>query len=133
VNKEDREKKRETLKEKKLARIEAKKTELHRLRAIAARDSAKSRERADELKKSLRRLNHQQSRCPYCDGELINKHLDHIIPLGRGGLSVPENLVFVCGKCNEEKSSDTLTMFVKRRGFDRDAVERRLSAMGKVF
>lgn len=39
--------------------------------------------------------------CPVCGSALsTNRHLDHIIPLCRGGGHVRSNLRFLCGRCN---------------------------------
>lgn len=38
-------------------------------------------------------------RCVYC-GEQKDLHLDHIIPLSKGGASIAENLQILCQKCN---------------------------------
>jgi len=46
-------------------------------------------------------------RCYLC-GKLIpmgHRHVDHIIPLSRGGLHLPSNLAVACDKCNLHKSA----------------------------
>lgn len=48
-------------------------------------------------------------RCVYCgraaaDG--ITLHADHIIPIAKGGQTVPENLQTLCSECNAGKSDD---------------------------
>jgi hypothetical protein len=50
-------------------------------------------------------------RCVYC-GALaadVRLVLDHQIPIARGGLDVPENLVTACEECNAGKSDTLLT------------------------
>ena len=50
---------------------------------------------------------HERIRCPMC-GRLIpqgKRHVDHMIPLSRGGLHVPENLEIMCKKCNLKKGA----------------------------
>ena len=44
-------------------------------------------------------------RCVYC-GEQKDLHLDHIIPLSKGGASIAENLQILCSKCNLEQSDN---------------------------
>lgn len=50
----------------------------------------------------------QRGRCLYCRISLVNKiakeiHLDHFIPLTRGGSNCRSNLAFACDKCNHSK------------------------------
>lgn len=42
-------------------------------------------------------------RCAYCLKYTQSLHLDHIYPVGRGGLNVARNLVVACAKCNLAK------------------------------
>ena len=44
--------------------------------------------------------------CSYC-GRANDLTVDHIIPLSRGGLSVPSNVQVLCRICNSEKSNRT--------------------------
>ena len=48
-------------------------------------------------------------RCQYCGETRAAKDLtlDHILPRAQGGLSVPENLVAACEKCNGRKGNRT--------------------------
>jgi len=50
-------------------------------------------------------LKHQKHRCYYCGGLLVKYHIDHIIPLSRGGGDNPENKVLACPQCNQSKGS----------------------------
>lgn len=46
----------------------------------------------------------QRGRCWHCGIELNGKfHVDHLIPLDRGGTNWPNNLVCSCAKCNQTK------------------------------
>ena len=53
----------------------------------------------------------QNNKCLYCDISLdiISKHLDHFIPLSRGGTNTEENLVWACYKCNLNKKDKFAT------------------------
>lgn len=52
----------------------------------------------------LAQLKRQKNRCYYCGGKLVDKyHVDHIVPLSRGGSDDPENLVATCPRCNLSK------------------------------
>lgn len=48
----------------------------------------------------------QKGKCYYC-GEKVGKtyHVDHVIPLSRGGSDGPENLVIACVRCNQAKNN----------------------------
>lgn len=54
--------------------------------------------------------------CFYCDKftEVINRTMDHMIPLSRGGLHDPLNLVMACGRCNFSKHSMTAEEYFVR-------------------
>ncbi len=46
----------------------------------------------------------QKGRCYYCQKKVGKKyHVDHVIPLIKGGSNGPENLVIACPTCNQEK------------------------------
>jgi 5-methylcytosine-specific restriction endonuclease McrA len=48
----------------------------------------------------------QEGRCFYCSTELNDGfHVDHYIPLSRGGSNGPENIVIACPPCNLKKGS----------------------------
>jgi 5-methylcytosine-specific restriction endonuclease McrA len=60
----------------------------------------------DYTKDDVRHLLKTQGRvCRYCDGQLTKFHVDHFIPLARGGSNGPENLVLACPSCNCSKGA----------------------------
>jgi 5-methylcytosine-specific restriction endonuclease McrA len=51
-----------------------------------------------------RQYDSQKGKCWYCGKKVGNKyHVDHRVPLSRGGSNAPENLVVSCPKCNLSK------------------------------
>lgn len=55
-----------------------------------------------------------ETKCAYCGVSLtdIPMHIDHIIPLSRGGRHSPENLCASCGPCNLSKNNKTAEEFM---------------------
>lgn len=48
----------------------------------------------------------QKAKCWHCGISIADKyHIDHLIPLSRGGTNWPNNLVLACPKCNMSKGS----------------------------
>lgn len=50
-------------------------------------------------------LKRQKSCCYYCGRRLVKYHVDHVIPLSRGGSDGAENKVLACPDCNLSKGS----------------------------
>ena len=50
--------------------------------------------------------------CPYCNKPFTDGHIDHIIPLSKGGTSYRSNLCYVCIRCNLRKGSMSLDKFL---------------------
>lgn len=74
-------------------------------RAMAARRRAAKRNADGTYSKEdvLALFNAQRGCCLYCESALETYHVDHFIPLSRGGTNWPENLVLACGSCNSQK------------------------------
>jgi 5-methylcytosine-specific restriction endonuclease McrA len=64
-------------------------------------------------------------RCAYC-GEPATT-LDHVHPMSRGGLTVPENLVACCLECNRRKGSQDVWAWWRAQTFWR--VDRELDVV----
>lgn len=47
----------------------------------------------------------QKRRCWWCSCKLTTYHVDHRIPLAKGGTNGPENIVASCGPCNQKKNA----------------------------
>lgn len=96
--------------------------------AITARAKSQTRSRVSDLQHLVQRT----SDCPYC-GEPLGgtPHLDHIHPVSCGGLSVLENLVWACQRCNGLKSNKTVLEFCEQSSLDLSTVIHRLRSQGK--
>lgn len=74
----------------------------HGLRRRALKRDAEGAHTATDIQAQYKR---QNGKCYYC-GQKVGKnyHVDHIVPLSRGGSNGPENLVIACPTCNLRKS-----------------------------
>lgn len=53
------------------------------------------------------------NKCAYCSTPLNHGgHVDHIVPVSRGGKNEPENLTLACARCNLEKHAKTPEEFL---------------------
>lgn len=61
----------------------------------------------------------QKGKCAVCKKRIrkLNYHIDHIIPLARGGRNVDGNVQLTCPKCNLEKGHKDPIAFMQERGF----------------
>jgi hypothetical protein len=50
--------------------------------------------------------------CPYCNKKIEVGHIDHIIPVSKGGTNARENLAWVCASCNLRKHNKSLLEFL---------------------
>lgn len=48
------------------------------------------------------------NKCRYCGATEGELHIDHIVPLARGGSDEPENLCVACKPCNSSKNASML-------------------------
>jgi 5-methylcytosine-specific restriction endonuclease McrA len=57
----------------------------------------------------LKIYEHQSHQCFYCKGDLdeIGWHLDHLVPVSKGGTNDPANIVLACRRCNNAKNDST--------------------------
>lgn len=60
----------------------------------------------------------QRGRCTCCGAPLGNDyHLDHIIPLAKGGANTDENVQLLTQRCNNQKKDKDPILFMQQRGF----------------
>src|SRR5258708_3846856 len=52
-----------------------------------------------------RQYNAQKGRCYWCGKKTKAYHVDHVIPLSRGGSNGPENIVIACPTCNTKRQN----------------------------
>lgn len=50
----------------------------------------------------------QEGKCYWCGKELKEYHVDHVIPVIRGGSDDPDNIVLSCPFCNQSKGSKSI-------------------------
>lgn len=59
----------------------------------------------------------QRGRCATCFNNVIEKHhLDHIVPLAKGGTNDRSNFQLLCPTCNLKKSAKDPLAFMQERG-----------------
>ena len=56
----------------------------------------------------VRLMNRQRGLCYYCGEKLVTKHLEHVVPLSRGGRHTIGNVVYACARCNLSKGTKFL-------------------------
>jgi 5-methylcytosine-specific restriction endonuclease McrA len=78
----------------------------------------RARERSAEGKASgaivLQLYDDQQGVCAFCSADLsLLFHVDHILPLKRGGSNNDDNLQLLCATCNQSKGAKTLDEYAE--------------------
>ena len=65
--------------------------------------------------------------CQYCRRlvPLDQRTIDHVVPLARGGIHHPDNLVMACGTCNFSKKDKTCDEWTPRRDSSNDPCGQR--------
>ena|ERR1039457_3045819 len=59
----------------------------------------------------------QRGKCAICGKKLTNKHLDHIVPLSKGGAHEIKNFQYLCPRCNLRKHHADPIDFMQKLGF----------------
>ena len=64
-------------------------------------------------------LESQKWTCIVCQKDLrLGYHVDHIVPVSKGGQNVDDNVQLLCPKCNLSKGNKDFAEFLKARGLD---------------
>ena len=80
----------------------------------ARKKQARGKHTAADVKRILRR---QGKRCVYCKASLdAGYHVDHIVPLAKGGSNGPDNLQCLCPTCNLSKGAKMPEEFARSIG-----------------
>jgi 5-methylcytosine-specific restriction endonuclease McrA len=58
----------------------------------------------------------QEGECVYCRRWLDKYHIDHVVPLARGGSNDPSNLQLLCRSCNSHKAARDPVEFARSIG-----------------
>ena len=53
-------------------------------------------------------LEAQGRKCAYCQGALTKFHIEHVVPIDKGGLNILRNIVISCPRCNTSKGTKDL-------------------------
>lgn len=62
----------------------------------------------NEWKEARFRIRHRDGpNCGYCGKEASPFHIDHVVPLSRGGSNDDDNLIVTCASCNQSKCDKT--------------------------
>lgn len=77
----------------------------------ATRRSLKRNASGSHTAADIKRLFVEQAgRCGYCSASLASGyHVDHVVPLSRGGSNAPSNLCLACPRCNFSKGAKLLS------------------------
>ena len=81
----------------------------HKRRALVKSGSISTEE--------LEKLIEDNTECFYCGCDItdVNRHIDHFIPLSKGGLHDLQNLVVACATCNMKKGDKMPEEFMARQ------------------
>ncbi len=82
---------------------------LHQANRRAKINGCSGTHTAEEIQEILRE---QNFRCAYCQIPVKEYHVDHVVPLSRGGGNDKQNLAIACPSCNMKKGRKTAEEFM---------------------
>lgn len=59
----------------------------------------------------------QNNLCIVCRNKLIKYHIDHIVPLSKGGSNDDYNVQLLCPSCNHQKNAKHPIDFMQQKGY----------------
>lgn len=74
----------------------------------------------------------QDGRCPYCSEPLNQYHLDHKLPVSRGGKNGIDNLQLLCRTCNLQKHTCTEEEYLTKTGIVKHIPWQRIWTLHEV-
>ncbi len=77
----------------------------HKHKRKAQKRAAGGHYTPQQLREQMQR---QKSKCYYCKAKLETWHVDHIVPLAKGGTNDISNIVLACPSCNLNKHARLL-------------------------
>lgn len=81
----------------------------HEAKRRAAKKNCEGSHTARDVEVIFKR---QGGKCAYCQRTVNEYHVDHVMPLSRGGSNGPENLAIACPTCNLKKNNKTVSEFI---------------------
>lgn len=61
----------------------------------------------------VKKIAEQKGKCYYCACDLTKYHVDHYVPLSKGGTNNPDNIVIACPYCNLAKGDKMPDVFIR--------------------
>lgn len=98
--------------------VQWQKSNREKVRTYKANNKAKRKAAQGELSADIvsQLFERQRGKCVCCQKQLRLYHVDHIVPLARGGMNVDENVQLLCRKCNISKSARHPVEFMRSIG-----------------
>jgi len=108
----------EDLKQREIARSQKPERRMERRLSEAKRRAMKHTSRGTHTVAEVKALlSRQNGRCPYCHSDICRRyHIDHMMPLSRGGTNAISNIQLLCPSCNHRKYNKHPLKFAREIG-----------------